>query len=350
MASCVTSVQLFRAAAVVALGLLLGVSPAAGQSRAPMAATGGDSEATAAHLTAPSHEVPTDHAEAEPLFNRTTSVLVVAGAFGALNTWTYFAWYKQRATSDHLIFNNEGWFGPDTYAGGSDKLGHFFACYFMTWLTANALAEGGWEPLPRALMGTVATQGFFTFIEFKDARHPHYGFSWGDMLFNVTGSAAALAMVNVPELDDMLDLRVDYIPSKLYFRRLKQRGAVNAGEDYTGQTYTIAYHLGSIPGVRSNPDLKWLRFLDVGFGYRAVNYLPKPEDPSTHRYQELTLLVGLNTQHVFDVLWDRYERPRGRVHGSLRFLNEMFGVPYSTAPLVKYRRDNGPAPDDGDGH
>jgi hypothetical protein len=328
-----------KAAAAVAAGLGVMSLPAVGRG-APVASAretpGSETvhEREAATGTERAAEVEGDQAKPDLLFNQATSLLVVTGAFAALNTWTYFAWYRQRATSDHLIFRNEGWFGPDTYAGGSDKLGHFFICHVMTWLSANVL------------MGAAATQGFFTFIEFKDARHPHYGFSWGDMLFNVAGSATALTLINVPVLDEMFDFRVDYVPSRLYFRRLKEHGAVNAGEDYSGQIYTFAYHLGSIPAVRQQPDLAWLRYLDLSFGYRARNYLPKPENPDTHRYQELILGIGLNAQHVLDVLWDRYQPPRRRVHGSLRFLTEMFAVPYTTLPAVKYQRDNGPAPEE----
>ena len=286
----------------------------------------------------------------ELLLNRYTSAAIVGGTAVGLYTWTYFAWYKERATADHIIWNTEGWFGPDTYAAGADKLGHFWVNYAMNRLISHVLEEGGWTPLQSTLIATGGTMGFFTFIEIKDGLHPHYGFSWIDMAFNAGGNLAALGMIMVPEIDRMFDLKVAYIPSKIYRRRLAERGAVNAGEDYTGQIYQLTYHLGSLPSLRHASPWHPLRFVDVAFGYRARNYLPEPP-PETHRYQEYMLCLGLDMQHVFDLLWDRYENPRTHAHGAARFFQEVLAIPYTTLPTVTYRQDNGPhPPDDDPGH
>ena len=43
----------------------------------------------------------------------------------------------------------------------------------------------------------------------------------------------------------MFDYRVEYWPSVAYRRQL-DGGNVNVAEDYSGETYLLAYHLGSI--------------------------------------------------------------------------------------------------------
>ena len=80
------------------------------------------------------------------LLNRATSLAVVGGSFAILNTWAYFAWYRHRTTSDHLIWKDEGWFGPDTYAGGSDKLGHFWVNYILIASLRTSWPKGGGSP------------------------------------------------------------------------------------------------------------------------------------------------------------------------------------------------------------
>jgi len=342
-----------------------GAEPSVAPS-APAADVGQKGSAPAAEPTGtPSESAPdesnqadepasTEAAESPPqrelLLNRYTSAAIVGGTAVGLYTWTYFAWYKERATSDHIIWNTEGWFGPNTYAAGADKLGHFWVNYAMNRLISHVLEEGGWTPLQGTLIATTATMGFFTFIEIKDGLHPHYGFSWIDMAFNAGGNLAALGMIMAPEVDRMFDLKVAYIPSKIYRRRLAERGAVNAGEDYTGQIYQLTYHVGSLPSLRQASPWHPLRFVDVAFGYRARNYLPKPP-PETHRYQEYMLCLGVDMQHVFDLLWDRYENPRTHAHGAARFFQEVLAIPYTTLPVVTYRQDNGPhPPDDGPGH
>ncbi len=303
------------------------------------------------HTTEPATaEVEAPPPKRELLLNRYTSAAIVGGTAVGLYTWTYFAWYKERATSDHIIWNTEGWFGPNTYAAGADKLGHFWVNYAMNRLISHVLEEGGWSPLQSTLIATTATMGFFTFIEVKDGLHPHYGFSWIDMAFNAGGNLSALGMIVAPEIDRMFDLKVAYIPSKIYRRRLAERGAVNAGEDYSGQIYQLTYHVGSLPGLRQASPWHPLRFVDVAFGYRARNYLPKPP-AETHRYQEYMLCLGVDMQHVFDLLWNRFENPRTHAHGAARFFTEVLALPYTTLPVVTYRQDNGPhPPDDGPGH
>lgn len=280
----------------------------------------------------------------EPLYPGLVGVALVGGSYAILNTWTYFAWYRKRAGTEHIVFRDEGLFGPDTYAGGSDKLGHFWVNYIMTRLTANTLEAGGWGVLPSTVVGFGLSQAYFTMIELKDGYHKGYGFSWWDMGFNAAGSLLGGALALCPVLDDWFDFKVYYLPTRAYLRSLIEHGVVNAGEDYSGQTFTLAYHLVSIESLKHDPVLRWLRYLDVTLNYRSKNYLPKPERPNTDRYQELSLGAAFNFQHLIDVLFDRDTRPRGHGQGSLRFANEAFGMPYTNPALLTLRRNNGPAP------
>jgi hypothetical protein len=279
-----------------------------------------------------------------PLYSKELGLGMIVGLYGTVYTWTYFAWYKNRGTVDDIVFNSEGLFGADTYAGGSDKMGHAWGNYIINRWTANILATGGWKPLERSLIATGTTMAFFTMIELKDGYHRGFGFSWYDMAFNTWGNGLAVAMTLVPRLDEMFDFKVYYLPTRAYLRSLTQRGVVDAGEDYSGQNFTLAYHLTSIDSVKREPALQGLRYVDLTLGFQSRNYLPKPESPNTSRRQELTVGVAFNFQHLLDVAYDHYESPRSHAHSSLRFFLEGFGVPYTNPYLFKFQKKNGPAP------
>lgn len=281
--------------------------------------------------------------EREPLYSKGAALGALGGFYGALYTWTYFAWYRKRAKSDHLVFIDEGWFGRNTYAGGADKLGHAWANYGMNRLTANALEAGGISPGLSSAVGTVGTLGFFTFIEFKDGYHKDFGFSWGDMAFNTMGNALAVALTNLPSLDDAIDFRVEYEPTTLFVDSLRRKGAVDAGEDYSGQTFLLAYHLNSLPCLRRTRAHAFMRFLDVTLGYGTRNFLPKPRFAlDTHR--QVSLGVAVNFQQVIDTLYGVDPGRRGHGQGSWRMAAELLAVPRTNLPLLTVDAVSPPPP------
>ncbi len=260
-----------------------------------------------------------------------TSQLTTFGSIGALYavtyTWAYFAWYKGRQLTTELIVRDEGWFEPTTYAGGADKLGHMYSNYLLTRGTSALMQKGGWGPLPSSLLSTVLTMSFFTAIEFKDGYHKGFGFSWGDMTFNTAGNVLALAMINFPEVDERFSFRVEYLPTDLYVEKLIKEGVVDAAEDYSGQTYLLAWHLSSLEAVQRLPPLSWLQYTDLVVGFQALNYLPSPIDLTVLPEQRLFLGLSLNLQRVLD---EAYPRRKTLAFKTTRVVSEFYGLPFTT--------------------
>ena len=70
-------------------------------------------------------------------------------------------------------------------------------------------------------------------------------------------------MTEWPALDRLIDLRVSYWPSPEYrsivdgtFTGNDRINSVNIAEDYSGQTYFLAFHLGALPRPAATP--RWL--------------------------------------------------------------------------------------------
>ncbi len=260
----------------------------------------------------------------------------LAGLYAGFTTWTYFAWYHNKVrNSDRMChgmpcpsfkWGGDRWFQADTYAGGADKLGHAWATMGLARGGTEMLHQwGGYSRLTSSIIGCGLAELLFFGVEVKDGAY--YEFSFSDFTFNSIGAVLAFAMSNWPRLDELLDYRVQYWPSKAYRRQLTNDGNVNIAEDYTGESYLLAFHLGAIHSLRDSRYGGWSRFVDLAVGFETRGYKPDPlpNEPDFFHQQRLFVGVTLNAQGVFDYLLKRHAG-RKVTHG----LFEIFNVPYST--------------------
>ena len=105
---------------------------------------------------------------------------------------------------------------------------------------------------------------------------------------------------------------------------------LNIAEDYSGETYLLALHLGGIHTLRDMPHGDWTRFVDVVGGFDSRHYKPPEPDPMVLRSQQWFLGVSLNAQGMFDYLLSPKSTLRTITHG----LFEVTNLPYTTLPIV----------------
>lgn len=250
---------------------------------------------------------------------------LVGGSYATMGAYAFYSWYDSEAPRS-FFFHDEGWFGGDTYAGGADKVGHFFSSYVITRAGYDVLAWAG-VPRDRALSASIALDAlFFTAIEVKDGFTEKLGFSWGDFAANFCGSLLAAAFVRHPSLDRALDVRLQYYPSREYLDTVNREGSINAVEDYTGMTFGLWYHLGEIPGLERRAGLAWLRYFDVGVTYGSRYYRPRPAQYREPERQ-FSAALGLNLGQVARSL------AGGRLPGVVKatdWVFEYFTVPGTT--------------------
>ena len=279
---------------------------------------------------------------------RLATALGVAGIYAGFATWTYFAWYQRDfhkfevgGDGDWKIWSDEGWFSKQTYAGGADKLGHWWATMSLGRLGTEVLRLGGHGKWTSAIIGNGLSELTFFAVEVGDGFM--YTFSKGDFTFNTIGALFGFASSVFPTFDRLLDFRVDYHPSKPYRDRFEEKHDVNIAEDYSGQTYLLALHLGELPGLRDWKYGGWSRFVDVSLGFKTRGYKPDPlykidpDDPMKQDFKHSqTMFVGLslNAQGVFDYLFrsGKHEGWRKVLHGA----TEVFSFPYTTLPVVDH--------------
>jgi len=266
----------------------------------------------------------TAHAD-EPVKPSKRAKWIAAGSIAAFHgtylVWEHFAWYRKGSEP----FHSEGWgghaFSPNAFAGGADKFGHFWGNYVLTRGTTAALVAGGWPRLPSSLVSFGLTELAYTLIEIQDGMAP-YGFDPKDMAANLLGGGFGLLMTNVPAVDRLIDFRLEYWPSKRYRSNVWNSGDVDGAQDYTGQSYILALHLGALPNT-DGEYMYWTKFVDLAVGFEGKHYYPLPDDERPRQTMYIGLAINMQgvLTHVFDD-----STGRRLAHG----LFEAYSLPYTT--------------------
>jgi hypothetical protein len=283
--------------------------------------------------TSPVTDVPAEPPAAD---HRVAAALTLGGIYAGFTTWTYFAWYRKHKPLAQFAVGGDGWFGVRTYAGGADKLGHAWATMSLARLGTELLHQwGGFSTTTSVVVSTALSEALFLGVEVKDGFF--YEFSLSDATFDTIGAGVALALSLSPRLDELFDYRVQYWPSPAY-RRQFDGGNVNIAEDYSGEIYLLALHLGGIHALRDQPWGRWTRFVDVAAGFGTRGYKPDPPSrmlPDYDHHQNMYFGVSLNAQGLLDYLLDgRSDTAKKITHG----LFEVFNAPYTFLPLIQDSR------------
>lgn len=231
------------------------------------------------------------------------------------------AWYGHRkwwqdGFQRKFRSENEGWFGQDTYAGGTDKVGHFYTNYVFSRLMASSFRAFGNEPHHAVLLGAALTLGTMTAVEILDGYSKTWHFSREDATMNLLGAGSAFLLETYPRLDQLVDLRFKYQQSTV-----DEKGFDPAG-DYSGQTYLLVLKASGIPALREHP---WLRYVELAAGYTARNY-DRPELIDQRR-RDVVFGISLNLSEVFRRTVFRNTSPDRRVRRVVDSALEYIQVP-----------------------
>lgn len=182
-----------------------------------------------------------------------------------LSTGLYFAWYKDYEQSAFHSFNDwEEWLQMDKY-------GHSYSAYSQT-LVAHQVAKWSGYSQDQALHIAAATSliGQLT-IEVMDGFTDEWGFSYGDMAFNLIGTGLYYAQEKLWQ-QQPFKLKFSYWPSH-YEPALRLRaddlfgtGTQKLLKDYNAQTYWLSMDLNHV-----FKDIAWPQWLDLAIGYGADN-------------------------------------------------------------------------------
>lgn len=197
---------------------------------------------------------------------RKKAVLISEGViFGTALVGLNQLWYKDYPKSNfHTVDDNKQWLQID-------KIGHFYSTYHLGRVGAELLAWSGASKKEQLLYGSTTGLGFLTVVEVFDGYSQEWGFSWGDMAANVSGTALYVMQELLWEEQRILP-KFSFHQTHFANKRPETLGS-NFNEqilkDYNGQTYWLSFNIYSF--TRSNLFPKWLN-VAVGYGGNGMIY------------------------------------------------------------------------------
>lgn len=216
---------------------------------------------------------------------RNTVVISEAVALGGALVGLNQLWYKDYEKSDfHFKNDNAHWLQMD-------KAGHVFSSYHMGRFGAELLEWSGASKKSQLIYGSTLGFAFLSTVEIMDGYSSEWGFSWGDVAANASGTALYVGQ-------ELLWKEQRIVP-KFSFQRTPYAGArpevlgstfsEEILKDYNGQTYWLSVNIHSFFKESKIP--KWLN-LAVGYGGEGmitandalVNTIFLPEKERTRQF------------------------------------------------------------------
>lgn len=234
-------------------------------------------------------------------------------------------WYSDYPRTGFHTFNDNGeWLLMD-------KAGHVMTSYYIGKIGINLLKWTGMQQRKACVYGGFLGTGYLTILELFDGFSSGWGFSWGDMAANLTGSLVVasqelfwkeqrITMKFSFHRTDFPDYRKNILGNSLSEQILK---------DYNGQTYWLSANISSFIGNEN----KFPKWLGVALGYGATGMIGGMEKfpgwegyPSFERYGQFYFSIDAD-------LW--------RIKTSSKFLRgffSTFGFIKIPAPALEFSR------------
>ncbi|OFZ66035.1 MAG: hypothetical protein A2V79_04120 [Betaproteobacteria bacterium RBG_16_56_24] len=221
------------------------------------------------------------------------SLIIGVGAtlvavYGAQNWW-------QSGFGGSFDTANEGWFGSDTQYGGADKLGHLYSNYAGVRLLTPLFESAGNGRDASVSLAAWSTLGIYTAVEVVDGYSRNWKFSPQDAIANAAGALLGVVLETHPDLDEIIDFRVDY-------RRSPRTSSFDPFGDYSAQTYLFVVKANGFAPLR---EYRILRYFEAALGYGTRGY------DSGERHRDAYAGLSLNLSRLLaDGAYD------GRMHST----------------------------------
>lgn len=194
------------------------------------------------------------------------SVLYLGTIYGLSKSW-----YKNPLTNFRVQDDTYEWLQMD-------KMGHVYTSYQIARHTAEIYKKTGISKKQMMIYGAISGVIFQTPIEILDGFSPDYGFSPGDMVANLTGSAIYLGQIALWD-EIRIQPKFSFHFTSLAAQRPNLLGSKPTErwlKDYNGQTY---WYSGSPRSFFKHSN--WPPWLCLSVGYGIQNMISADPKQST---------------------------------------------------------------------
>lgn len=199
-----------------------------------------------------------------------TVIVGESALYGISMTGLYLLWYKDYpSTYFHFFNDNNEW-------NQMDKAGHATTAYYIGKLGMNTLKWAGVPKKKQLVYGGSLGFVYLTTIEVFDAFSQEWGFSWGDMIANASGTGLLMGQ-ELAWGEQRITMKYSFHRSEYWQLRpglLGENLLQNALKDYNGQTYWLSLNLNAFLKKEHFP--KWL---NVALGYGANGMISGFDEP-----------------------------------------------------------------------
>ena len=226
---------------------------------------------------------------------RNTVIISEASVAGLTLVGLNQLWYTDFERSKFQFVNdNNEWLQMD-------KVGHIFSSYQMGRFGAELLNWSGVSKNGQLIYGATLGFGFLTAVEVLDGYSEEWGFSWGDVLANASGTGLYIGQELLWN-EQRIALKYAFHKTKyanLNPDKLGETALEQVLKDYNGQTYWLSFNLYSFFKESKIP--KWL---NVAIGYGGEGMLSASKDvdnqvlTNNSRYRQYYLSFDVNLNNI----------------------------------------------------
>jgi uncharacterized protein YfiM (DUF2279 family) len=198
-------------------------------------------------------------------------------------------WYSDYPKADFQFKNdNNHWLQMD-------KMGHVYASYHFGRISSEMLAWSGVSKKKQLLYGATYGFAFLTAVEVMDGYSEQWGFSWGDVAANATGTALYISQELLWN-EQRLQPKFSFHTTSYAAQRPELLGSSLSEQilkDYNGQTYWLSANVHSFIGETFLP--KWF---NVAVGYGAEGMITAEPTPGDERYRQWYLSLDVDLTKI----------------------------------------------------
>lgn len=260
------------------------------------------------------------------------------GIYAIANVWWSTAWYSKTEKTKFHFFNDWGEWNQ------MDKIGHAYSCYIESKWTYDLFHWAGVKEKNAIWIGMLTGNLWQLSIELNDGFQKKWGFSWGDMSMNVSGSLL-FGIQQYLWHEQRITMKMSAFPvnyNKYNDPEIKERADKLYGtsftesllKDYNAMTLWWSVSPGAF--IR-NPTSKFPKCLQVSFGYGAGGMLggyknrwskkdlSGDEDLSTADPADIVDRSDIQRTHrfylSFDIDWTKLPVKKHWAKGLMKVLN-----------------------------
>jgi|Deesub1362A_J573_1020465.scaffolds.fasta_scaffold00171_9 hypothetical protein len=228
---------------------------------------------------------------------------------GILVTYGLINWWKH--PSKKITFTDEHWFASYSTNGGADKTGHAFSTYAISRILSHVYRSIGIKDEDADWQGPLVGLSLMTLVEFGDA-FSQYNFSVSDLAADSAGALLAYLEERYPALDDLIDFRIEYLPTEGFLRS----GEIGFDTDYSGMKHLLVFKFSGINSLKDSV----LSYVELHAGYFTRGYSVYDKDYYDRTSRHIYAAVSINLSRIFESASRRSDRYRKPLHLTSRLL------------------------------